>query len=78
MMREKMLAAIRPLFKYSQFAAPDVQEEVFNQIVDEALAVLMQPTEAVVLEGYGTDDYVMGHDCEAIFKLMIQAVKDGK
>ncbi len=35
-----------------------------------AIEEIQEPTEEMILAGYGTDDYVQGHDCGAIWRLM--------
>lgn len=40
-----------------------------------AIQAMREPTEGMVSAGYGTDDAVQGHDCAAIWRLMIDAAR---
>ena len=49
------------------------QIEEARQQARAAIEAMREPTEDMVLAGYETDDHVQGHDCRAIWRLMIDA-----
>lgn len=53
--------------------AKEWQRTAAAEFARAAILAMREPTEGMVNAGYGTDDAIQGHDCAAIWRLMIDA-----